>query len=269
MTIFGTAATIPPPRLRTEKLETRDSPQQLFAKIQEQYEEAFLLESAKGATRLAEYSFIGFEPSAIFRVKNGELEIDDRVNGGRECRNTSDPLEDLRAKLGAVTRREGPYRFIGGAVGYISYDSVRYWERLPSTAKDDLSVPDMEFGIYTDGIAFDHVDGEVSYYSLRERQVRDGAPPAQRQGGDGLSGIRPQEAEHHQGEVREDGREGKGVHRRGRHLPGGPVEAPRLRGDGRPDPVLRRAEPDKPLPIHVLPEVRQERASSARVRRCC
>ena len=53
-------------------------------------------------------------------------------------------------------------------MGYISYDSVRYWERLPSIAKDDPSVPDMEFGIYTDGIAFDHVNGEVRYCSLGE-----------------------------------------------------------------------------------------------------
>ena len=67
-----------------------------------------------------------------------------------------------------------PFRFIGGAVGYISYDSVRYWERIPSNAKDDLSLPDMEFGIYTDGIVFDHIKKGIHYYSLgREDRLRE------------------------------------------------------------------------------------------------
>ncbi|MDA4121617.1 MAG: anthranilate synthase component I [Thaumarchaeota archaeon] len=168
MTTFGTTATTPLSTLKTEKLETRDSPQQLFSKVQEEYQEAFLLESAKGATRLAEYSFIGFEPSAVLRVKNGQLEVEDRLTGGRERRKTSDPLEAIRASLGPLTKREGPHRFIGGAVGYISYDSVRYWERIPAIAKDDLSVPDMEFGIYTDGVTFDHSQGRITYHSLGE-----------------------------------------------------------------------------------------------------
>ena len=58
-------------------------------------------------------------------------------------------------------------------MGYISYDSVRYWERLPKKAKDDLSLPDMEFGIYTDGIVFDHMGKGIHYYSLgRENRLK-------------------------------------------------------------------------------------------------
>jgi anthranilate synthase component I len=167
VTIFGAPVTVQRSKLKSTKLQVSDSPQQLFLKVQEEYEEAFLLESAKGATRLAEYSFIGFEPAVFLRVKNGVLEVIDRIGGGRETVKTSDPLENLRAIVGP-TKERGPYRFIGGAVGYISYDSVRYWERLPTLAKDDLSVPDMEFGIYTDGIAFDHTNGEVRYYSFGE-----------------------------------------------------------------------------------------------------
>jgi len=165
--IFGAPLAVQTSRLKTTRLKVSDTPQRLFLKVQQEYQEAFLLESAKGATRLAEYSFIGFEPAALFRVKNGDLEVTDRVTGRRERVRTADPLENLRALVGN-TRERGPYRFIGGAVGYISYDSVRYWERLPRIAKDDPSVPDMEFGIYTDGIAFDHVNGEVRYCSLGE-----------------------------------------------------------------------------------------------------
>src|SRR5271155_1246918 len=136
---FGSPVTIQTSKLKADRLQVSDTPQELFLKIQEEYEDAFLLESAKGATRLAEYSFIGFEPAMVVRVKNGTLELFDRVRGSRERIKTSDPLKNIRALMGPKTER-GPYRFIGGAVGYISYDSVRYWEKLPSTARDDLQV---------------------------------------------------------------------------------------------------------------------------------
>lgn len=161
--------------LKTEKIEVALTPQQLFRNVQEEFPECYLLESAVGATRLAEYSFIGFEPAITFRVKDGKLSVSDRKAGGHEDLKTSDPLENLRAILGPI-RSKGPYRFIGGAVGYISYDSVRYWEKLPRIAGDDLSVPDMEFGIYEDGIAYDHSRSEVRYCSVgddRIEKVRD------------------------------------------------------------------------------------------------
>jgi anthranilate synthase component I len=165
VTTFGSAEAIQTSKLTATRLQLSDTPQQLFLKVHERFEEAFLLESAKGATRLAEYSFIGFEPSVHIRVKDGYVEVEDTKDGGRTRTKTSDPLKSIRSILGPVSER-GPYRFIGGAVGYISYDSVRYWEKLPNTATDDLNLPDMEFGVYTDGIAFDHEKGEAHYYSM-------------------------------------------------------------------------------------------------------
>lgn len=169
MTTFGsrTSPLKKKTELKTQRLNIPDSPQGLFLKVQQEFENAFLLESAKGATRLAEYSFIGFEPALLVRVKDGELEVDDRVDGSRQRLKTSDPLKNLRELLGPKTQR-GPYRFIGGAVGYISYDSVRYWEKLPNLSKDDGRFPDMEFGIYTDGVTFDHENRDVYYCTMSE-----------------------------------------------------------------------------------------------------
>ncbi len=169
VTAFGAELKLAPLSLKTERLQTRDSPRSLFVKIQEEFENAFLLESAIGAKRLAEYSFIGFDPQTIITVKNGSLNFAS-PDGTKDSVRTEDPLKDLRRLVAApgssgLTTRS-PFRFIGGAVGYISYDSVRYWERVPALARDDLSLPDMEFGIYTDGIVFDHLKKGVHYYSL-------------------------------------------------------------------------------------------------------
>jgi anthranilate synthase component 1 len=169
VTAFGSELKLAQLSLKAERLETKETPRSLFVKIHEEFENAFLLESAIGAKRLAEYSFIGFEPDTIVRVKDGALGLTS-LDGANESVKTEEPLKDLRNILAAYTSSEllarSPFRFIGGAVGYISYDSVRYWERLPAKAKDDLQLPDMEFGIYTDGIVFDHINKDIHYYTL-------------------------------------------------------------------------------------------------------
>ena len=55
-------------------------------------------------------------------------------------------------------------RFVGGAVGYISYDAVRYWEKLPQMVSDDLDFPDVQLGVFDDGIVFDHRQRRAFYY---------------------------------------------------------------------------------------------------------
>ena len=153
--------------LKSQRLQTSESPRSLFVKVHEGFESAFLLESAIGQKRLAEYSFIGFDPQARVSVKDGTVTAQDP--NGKESYKAADPLKELRELVRSPSAgglSKAPFRFIGGAVGYISYDSVRYWERLPTRAADDLSVPDMEFGIYTDGIVFDHIAKAVHYYSL-------------------------------------------------------------------------------------------------------
>jgi anthranilate synthase component I len=176
VTAFGSGLKLAPLSLKAERLHTADSPRSLFVKVQEDFENAFLLESAIGAKRLAEYSFIGFEPRTVVSIKDGALRSRS-VDGTKETLRTEDPLRELRRLVAAPDSSDlltrSPFRFIGGAVGYISYDSVRYWERLPTKATDDLSLPDMEFGIYTDGIVFDHLKKGAHYYSLGRENRRD------------------------------------------------------------------------------------------------
>jgi para-aminobenzoate synthetase component 1 len=54
-----------------------------------------------------------------------------------------------------------PVPFLGGAVGYFSYDLCHFIERLPSTAIDDLNLPESYFAIYDTVVAFDHLEGRA------------------------------------------------------------------------------------------------------------
>lgn len=118
---------------------------------------SFLLESVKGPEKIARYSFIGFDPYLIFKVKNGSLEI---TTKGRRAISSVPPLSRLKSLVTAYKQK--PVKtlppFQGGAVGLLSYDFVQYLERLPKTTEDDLKIPDAHFFMIDKLIAFDHVD---------------------------------------------------------------------------------------------------------------
>jgi anthranilate synthase component 1 len=63
------------------------------------------------------------------------------------------------------------FRFVGGALGYISYDAIRYIEKLPSQKLDNLQFPDVEMGIFEDGIVFDHTVNQAYYYFRGENRL--------------------------------------------------------------------------------------------------
>ena len=116
----------------------------------------FLLESVEGGTNVGRYSFLGFEPSLIFRSKGREITVQ---RGLDVTRSEGDPIEALRrimAEFRPVADESLP-PFIGGAVGYLSYDMVRHIESLPDENPDDLGLPDSLFMIPEVILVFDRV----------------------------------------------------------------------------------------------------------------
>ncbi|UCC17409.1 MAG: anthranilate synthase component I, partial [Dehalococcoidales bacterium] len=105
---------------------------------------SFLLESVEGGERLARYSFIGTDPYKVLQTR-GEDEID--------------PLPQIAAEMSNF--RIAPVRdlpkFCGGAVGYLAYEAVNRFEKLPSPEKDTLGVPESVFMMVDTLLVFDHV----------------------------------------------------------------------------------------------------------------
>jgi anthranilate/para-aminobenzoate synthase component I len=116
---------------------------------------SFLFESVKGPDKIARFSFIGFDPFMVFRIKGGMVEIE---SGESLLLSQERPLGKLDEALGRYRQRpdqELPL-FQGGAAGIISYDFVHYLERLPRTTIDDLHIPDAHLLFVDRIIAFDH-----------------------------------------------------------------------------------------------------------------
>jgi len=86
---------------------------------------------------------------------------------------TEDPYLQLRKTLAENFTTYHGFRFVGGLVGYFSYDAIRYLESIPTQAQDDLKLPDFEFGVYDDGIVFDHLNGQAYYYWYNNNRLKE------------------------------------------------------------------------------------------------
>jgi len=82
----------------------------------------------------------------------------------------TDPLSAVQQALEGHVLLNKDFRFIGGSVGYVSYDAVRYWEKLPRKTCDDTNFPDVQMGVFEDGIIFDHKQKTAYYYFLDKDQ---------------------------------------------------------------------------------------------------
>src|SRR5512143_3070488 len=114
-----------------------DTPVSIYLKLaggaDEAHRAAFLLESVEGGEQVARYSFIGVAPSRLITIRGDTLIVQ---NGQTETRaaargNPLDALRDLMRDYRAVPVAGLP-RFTGGLVGYLAYDIVRRFERIPA-----------------------------------------------------------------------------------------------------------------------------------------
>ena len=121
----------------------------------------FLLESAESAERFGRYSFLGFDPKRTLSYRDGLYTVVD-ADGVREVP-VKDPFRGLAEIVGRKSVAPLPNlpAFVGGAVGYFSYDAVRYLERLPNAPEDDLDVPEAYFAVTDTLIVFDHLRHKV------------------------------------------------------------------------------------------------------------
>jgi len=119
---------------------------------------AFLLESAELTQHSGRYSLLGSSPRIIFTARGKDIEIEERGQK-RHFTTQVDPLSELEVLMKPFRPHDSPALpvFHGGAVGYLAYDMVRFFEpTLPPPPKDELGLPDMVFMITDTVLVFDH-----------------------------------------------------------------------------------------------------------------
>ncbi len=124
---------------------------------------AFLLESVEGGETVARYSFLGSQPSVLFQSKGHHVTIEYLAKGEKVSKEYEDPLKALEEVMQNYrpVNVEGLPQFHGGAVGYMSYDMVRFVEELPDDNENELQLPDCFFMIAETILIFDHVNHQI------------------------------------------------------------------------------------------------------------
>ncbi|HEU4783965.1 MAG TPA: chorismate-binding protein, partial [Ktedonobacterales bacterium] len=123
----------------------------------------YLLESVEGGERLARYSFVGTDPYLVLRVRDGVATyrwLAGPRAGAVERAPCADPLEAVRAELErhpVASAPPGLPRFLGGAVGYLSYEVAARYEPTVGIPEDDpLGLPESVFMFSDTLLIFDH-----------------------------------------------------------------------------------------------------------------
>ena len=117
-----------------------DTPVSAYMKIRDE-KHSFLLESVEGGEKWARFCFLGCGPFTVVSSKGQTITI--TKNGKEETQSSEEgvsPLAVLKEMLSQYHPVEDEVlpRFTGGAVGFIGYDMVRYFEKLPEQTEDDL-----------------------------------------------------------------------------------------------------------------------------------
>jgi len=128
-----------------EILADVETPVSVLMKLRKK-DHVFLLESVEGGEKWGRYSFLGTDASVVFRVQGDRVIIDEKGNVTTRHHHGG-PLNFLRELLNRYkpVALPGLPRFYGGAVGYLGYEMVRYFEELPPSPPDDLNLDDAVF----------------------------------------------------------------------------------------------------------------------------
>lgn len=118
---------------------------------------SFLLESVEGGERIARYSFIGIHPRAEYFLRDGEVEVRDQ-HGTRVTQFEGDPTRFLQQEMSRFPASRVPNapRFSGGMVGYLGYESVRFFEPTLKSRMKRGQIPDGIYLLADTIVAFDH-----------------------------------------------------------------------------------------------------------------
>ncbi|HYV33752.1 MAG TPA: anthranilate synthase component I family protein [Candidatus Limnocylindria bacterium] len=146
-------------------LPTGQSLFELFKCLEASSKNCFFFESlGSNKDPLSRYSILGFDSEIIIKGNRGSLKV------GRKVFKSANPYELLRTMMPQHILSD---EFNGGLVGYLSYEAVNFFEpHLKLKINKDFDL--FKFGLFTDGVIYDHLTGEMKYFYFgknRSKQI--------------------------------------------------------------------------------------------------
>ena len=155
-----------------EELDTNLSPLTLFEVFRNE-PFCFFLDSAEDPQKLGRYSFMGSKPFLKFSSRGDVITLN---SSGKTSILKGNPFDILGRLLERyqLEIKDVPFHFIGGAVGYFSYDLCHFIEYLPKTTLDDLQLPESYFGFYDIILAYDNLKNKAYIVSTGFPELDEG-----------------------------------------------------------------------------------------------
>ena len=149
--------------IRIAELDAALPPFELYQRLSSQFKESFMLESAVGEERTVAYSFLGFRPDFVLRCEKGRVQGGEGMDHLRES-----PVQFLKEFMRENRVECSKFPFVGGLVGYFSYDFASACEPSFHESRDS-DFPEFELGFYREGIIYDHSSFRAYRFSLDGR----------------------------------------------------------------------------------------------------
>lgn len=152
-----------------ELLADLETPVSSFLKICNS-DYAYLLESVEEQEKVGRYSFLSFQPSMVVKTKGRQIEIAEfkaKKKIKKRFLTKTNPLDEVKKimqRYKYVALEKLP-RFCGGFVGYVAYDMVRFFEKIPDKNRDDLDLPDSILMLSDNLLIFDHIEHKINIVS--------------------------------------------------------------------------------------------------------
>ena len=156
-----------------------ETPVSVYLKLMDETQSSFLLESVEQGELLGRYSFVGVNPRGSLALHGRDV-TDSRRKSERTytLQEGQDILDVVKNELEHWIPADIPSlpRLRGGAVGYIGYDVVRFFEDLPETAAPAVDIPDAVFLLADTFVVFDHLRHRLLVISNAKLNGKRGAP---------------------------------------------------------------------------------------------
>ncbi|MCS7281680.1 MAG: anthranilate synthase component I [Desulfobacterota bacterium] len=158
-----------------EVLGDLDTPLSYYLKMKSVYENgpSFLFESAEKKEESGRYSIIGFDPYLIFKALGQKVLLSGLIEGELSVENPFEILKFLVKNLKITDENERKVQ-AAGAFGYVSYDSVRFFERIPDTKPKTIGCYDMYFVFPSKIAIFDNYRGKIDLISVSPEEGEEG-----------------------------------------------------------------------------------------------
>lgn len=155
----------------TEFISDSETPVTLFSKLNTSSQSAFLFESAEVSEKVGHYSFIGIDPSGVLELRNDDLVlIQGRKRIEKKVKTADDIFKTLKKLIeqSSYIKLPGLPTFLGGLVGFISYEFVRYCEDIKISPKKGLKFPDFTLLIVDTLVIYDHFTRKIQIVHLTD-----------------------------------------------------------------------------------------------------